>query len=111
MLIGDVHYITSSYNGVKFEILLENHLKKKRNGEPLSEELFEECLAAFLEHKDSKVESVAFSKMESYINTCEIKYSDCRSYTQKSAVGNPYDAIKAFNKLYGDFLLKQKRNV
>ena len=108
MLIGDVYYIIASYNEVKFEILLENHLKNKRKGEPLSEEFIEECIAAFLEYKDSKVESASFSKMESYLS--EIKYSDCRSYTAKKAVGNPYNAIKAFNKLYSDFLLNQKKS-
>lgn len=107
MLVGNIHYIVSTYNETKFQLLLENHLTKKQPGDTLSSELIEEAIAAFLELKNSN--SIEYEKMQNLIVSGNISYSDCRAYKGKRQVnGNPLDAVKAFNTLFNDFLLNQK---
>lgn len=107
MLVGNIHYIVSTYNETKFQLLLENHLTKKQPGDPLSSELIEEAIAAFLELKNSNASE--YEQMNILINNGNIVYSDCRAYKGKRKVyGNPSDAVKAFNSIFNDFLLNQK---
>ena len=109
MLVGNVHYIISHYNELKFQLLLENHLKTKQSGAPLSKEFIEEGIAAFLELKNSNEKE--YIKMDELLTSSNILYSDCRAYTGKQKVnGNPLDSITAFNKLYNDFLLKTQKD-
>ena len=107
MLVGNIYYIVSHYNEAKFQLLLENHLKKKQHGDPLSSELIEEAISAFLELKNSNEKE--YEKMKDFLSTGNIIYSDCRAYKGKTKVfGNPLDAVKVFNSLFNDFLLNQK---
>ena len=107
MIVGNIHYIVSTYNETRFQLLIENHLTKKRPGDALSDELIEEAIAALLEFKNSNEKE--YEKMQNYLATANILYTDCRAYKGKRQVwGNPLDAIKAFNKVFNDFLLNRK---
>lgn len=107
MLVGNIHYIVSTYNETKFQLLLENHLTKKRPGDSLSSELIEEAIAAFLELKNSNAKE--YVKMQNLLASANILYTDCRAYKGKTQVkGNPADAVKAFNSIFNDFLLNRK---
>ena len=103
MFVGNVFYVTSCYNEVKFQLLLESHLSK-RKGTELSEEFISQSLAAYLEFKDSKEIPKEVSKMEKLLDTLEINFSDYRTYGNEEVKGNPIDAVKAFNKIATDFI-------
>jgi len=107
MLVGNIHYIVSTYNETKFQLLLENHLTKKRPGDELSSELIEEAIAAFLELKNSNAKE--YVKMQNLLASANILYTDCRAYKGRRQVyGNPSDAVTAFNNILNDFLLNKK---
>ena len=101
MFVGNTCYVTNCYNECKFQLLLENHLNQ-RKGSRLSNELIEQCLAAYLAYKDSDPDSKEVSKMEQLLNILEINYSDHRSYSGKILTGNPIDAVLIFNQLAND---------
>jgi len=108
MFVGNVCYVTTAYNECKFQLLLENHLSQ-RKGSRLSNELIEQCIAAYLACKDSDSDSKEVSKMEKLLNILEINYSDHRSYSCKDLTGNPKDAVIAFNQLANDLARKTER--
>lgn len=107
MFVGNVCYVTTCYNEGKFQLLLENHLNK-RKGSPISHELIEQSIAAYLYCKENQKISKDLSKMESLLNDLGIHYSDNRSYSATNIFGNPEDAILVFNQLAWDFLKEQK---
>lgn len=101
MLVGNVYYVTHSYNQSRFRLLLESQLSKKR-GSALSPELIEQCLAAYLECKDSK--SLCVNIMSHLLSDMDIQFSDYRSYDDSKTDGNPEDAVRIFNELANDFI-------
>jgi len=103
MFVGNIFYVTESYNEVKFQLLLENHLSK-RKGTELSDEFVTHSLAAYLECKDSNQSPKEVSMMEELLDALDVNYSDYRSYGNQEVKGNPQDAVKAFNKIATDFL-------
>ena len=103
MLVGNIFYVTSCYNEVKFQLLLENHLSKRKGAE-LSEEFITQSLAAYLECKDSKKNTKTLTRMEEILNTLNVNYSDYREYENCEVTGNPEDAVKAFNQIATDFI-------
>jgi hypothetical protein len=52
-----------------------------------------------------------YLRMADFLASANILYTDCRAYKgRKQVYGNPLDAIKAFNKIFNDFLLNQKNS-
>ena len=104
MLVGNVCYVTTSYNEDKFQMLIEKHFKEQRKGTKMSDELIEQCCAAYLECKEHSNTPI-LQKMTNMLNQLDITISDCRDYSSEKSIGDINDAIKAFNKLSTDFLL------
>lgn len=104
MFIGNVCYVTSAYNQVKFRLLLEEHFKKPK-GSRLSNELLEQCFAAYLACRDdSSTNTKVLDKAERLIKNLNLEISDKRDYENVNINGNPEDALRAFNKLSLEYL-------
>lgn len=102
MVVGNAYYVTHSYNQSKFRLLLESQLSKGK-GAALSSELIEQCLAAYLECKDSELLCVHI--MSSLLSDLDIQFLDYRSYYGcVNPDGNPENAVKAFNELANAFI-------
>ena len=94
MVVGNVYYIVSNYNENKFKALLEEHLSQSSSVYP-SSSLIEQAIAAYLSCEDSKNESNNIShKLH-----LDVPYVDKRKYTNSPVVGDPSEAVKAFNEL------------
>ena len=104
MFLGNTCYVTTNYNENKFQLLLENHLKK-RKGTKMSDELFEQCAAAYLACKDTSNNS-EIQKMTHLLGELDIIILDYRNYNHSETIGAPMHAIKVFNVLSKDFLIE-----
>ena len=90
MLIGNTHYVTSPYNQNKFKALLENHLSKTAQTFP-SNELIEQAIAAYLDYRDTGKEDLKL--------ILNVSYVDKRPFSGTVSVGDPAEAIIAFNHI------------
>ena len=102
MLVGNVYYVTSSYNETKFKALLEKQLSKNSASLP-GTELVEQAIAAFLACEDQSVSDNAMTTFKQNLKT--IEYKDHRKYFGDEVVGNPLDAVKAYNQLVVMYML------
>lgn len=96
MRIGKNYFITASYNEKKFRALLEEQLSKASNCFPC-DELVEQSIAAFLECKETGIGEKSTYQMENFLK--DICYADNRNYTKTLVVGNPLEAVDAFNQI------------
>ncbi len=102
MLVGNVYYVTSCYNETKFKALLEKQLSKNA-ATPPSTELVEQAIAAYLACEDEGVSDTAVSTFKQ--NLKNLEYNDHRTYLGDKVVGNPLDAVKAYNQLVVMYML------
>jgi len=96
MVVGNVYYVTEGYNENKFKALLEKQLAKDSAVSPGSE-LIEQVIAAYLACKDAGIDDHAMLVFKIHLNA--FNYVDNRSYCGNKVVGEPLDAVKAFNQL------------
>lgn len=106
MNVGNVYYVTSRYNENKFKSLLESQLAKSADTFP-SHEFVEQALSAYLECKESGIQNNSIKQMENFLNT--IKYVDRRDYLGNKTVGDPLEAIVAFNQVVIMYQLSKKK--
>ena len=102
MLIGNVYYVTSCYNETRFKTLLEKQLSKNA-ATPLSAELVEQAIAAYLACEDEGISDAALTTFKQ--NLKSIEYNDHRTYLGDTVVGTPLEAVKAYNQLVVMYML------
>ncbi len=96
MLVGNVYYVTSNYNETKFKALLEKQLSQNATIPP-SAELVEQAIAAYLACKDACISDKALRIFKMHLNS--MQYFDNRNYCGNEVVGEPLEAVNAFNQL------------
>lgn len=103
MFVGNVCYVTERYNQDKFQLLLEAQLERKK-GAKLSNEFIEQCIAAYLACKEDGSCEKETARMERIVSNLGIECADYSTYSAVEAVGNPADAVRAFNQIATDYI-------
>lgn len=109
MFVGNVCYVTKNYNQDKFQLLLEAQLERKK-GATLINDYVEQSIAAYLACKKAGGFEAETAKMENALRTLGIQYADFSAYSGGEVVGDPIDAVRAFNQIAVDYIMEQEQN-
>lgn len=107
MRVDNVYYITRPYDSSVFRVLLELQLSKP-HGSPLSSELIEQCISAYIECKKNSEYVTEVKAMETFMGKFGIQYADFSCYDNIKAVnGNPIDAVNIFNHFSRNYFFEK----
>ena len=101
MFIDNTCYVTDFYNSQIFSVLVKEQLSKEATS-PLSKELIELAISALLTCEESNIASFETKLMRRHLMSRSINFEDYRDSENTPGsyvVGNPEDAVSAFNKL------------
>ena len=101
MFIDNTCYVTDFYNSQIFSALVKEQLSKEATA-PLSKELIELAISAMLSCEESQVASFETKLMRRHLmsrSICFEDYRDVENTPGSYVIGNPEDAVSAFNKL------------